>query len=75
MPTMVEDFRGASAIQKAISGGERRCLFLTDNSPIHLKKSENSLNASKMNVGIGGRQPLMEDGYYFDRSGQKVGHL
>ena len=62
----------ASRIVRENSGGEHRALFLVDNSPIHLKKGDDALNLSKMNVGIGGRQPLMEDGYFYNATGEKV---
>ena len=44
-----------------------------DHSPIHSKKGDDSLNAKRMNVRPGGKQPLMEDGWY-EKNGVKV-HL
>ena len=35
--------------------------FLFDNAPSHRKVSDDSLNADKMNVGLGGKQPIMRD--------------
>ena len=36
-------------------------IFLFDNAPSHKKVAEDSLNVDKMNVGSGGRQPVMRD--------------
>ena len=44
---------------------------MTDQSPIHGAKSPTALNLSKMNVLPGGKQPLMDDGFYF-KDGVKV---
>ena len=40
---------------------EAQGLFLFDNAPSHRKVSDDSLNADKMNVGPGGKQPIMCD--------------
>ena len=40
---------------------EAQGLFLFDNAPSHRKVSDDSLNADKMNVGPGGKQPIMRD--------------
>ena len=36
-------------------------LFLFDNAPSHQKVADDALNADKMNVGPGGKQPVMRD--------------
>ena len=36
-------------------------LFLFDNAPSHRKVAEDALNADKMNIGPGGKQPIMRD--------------
>ena len=36
-------------------------IFLFDNAPSHRKMADDSLNADKMNVGPGGKQPRMRD--------------
>ena len=38
---------------------ENTVLFLFDNAPTHKKMPEDALNASAMNVGSGGKQPIM----------------
>ena len=53
------------------SGGERAVLFMTDQSPIHGARSPTALNLSRMNVLPGGKQPLMDDGYFY-KDGVKV---
>ena len=40
---------------------EAQGLFLFDNAPSHRKVPDDSLNADKMNVGPGGKQPIMRD--------------
>ena len=45
---------------------------MVDNSPIHNKRGEDSLNITRMNVGVGGKQALMEDGFFHDANGTKV---
>ena len=44
----------------------------TDWSPIHGSYGSDALNAAKMNVGIGGKQPIMKDGYFTNAEGIKV---
>ena len=53
-------------VEKTINIFERvypecRGLFLFDNAPSHRKVVDNALNADKMNVGPGGKQPKMRD--------------
>ena len=53
-------------VEKAVNIFERvhleaQGLFLFDNAPSHRKVSDDSLNAAKMNVGPGGKQPVMRD--------------
>ncbi len=36
-------------------------LFVFDNAPSHTKRPENALNADRMNVRDGGKQPFMQD--------------
>ena len=53
-------------VEKAINIFERKypnhtALFLFDNAPSHCKCSDDSLNAKKMNVNPGGKQPVMRD--------------
>ena len=36
-------------------------VFLFDNAPSHSKMADDTLNADKMNVGSGGKQPVMRD--------------
>ena len=38
-----------------------RGIFLFDNAPSHRKAAEDALNADRMNVGPGGKQPIMRD--------------
>ena len=40
---------------------EAIALFLFDNAPSHRKMADDALNADKMNVGPGGKQPKMRD--------------
>jgi hypothetical protein len=70
----LEDIKNASTIVRENSGGERKAVFITDNSPIHNKKGDDSLNAKRMNVNSGGKQPFMEDGYHF-QDGMKVSKI
>jgi hypothetical protein len=60
----LEDVDKACDIVDLNSGGERKPIFLMDNSPIHCKKGDDVLNAKRMNVGTGGKQPMMEDGWF-----------
>ena len=55
----LKDFEKCHEIVKIKTG--LNCAFITDNSPIHLYMSEDSLNASKMNKTSGGKQPKMRD--------------
>ena len=53
-------------VEKAVNIFERvhpeaQGLFLFDNAPSHRKVSDDSLNDDKMNVGPGGKQPIMRD--------------
>lgn len=36
-------------------------IFIFDNAPSHMKKPEDALNAERMNVKDGGKQPFMQD--------------
>ena len=36
-------------------------IFIFDNAPSHMKKPEDALNAERMNVKDGGKQPFMKD--------------
>ena len=47
-------------------------VIVTDWSPIHGSFGSDALNAAKMNVGIGGKQPIMKDGYYSNSEGDIV---
>ena len=38
-----------------------RGLFLFDNAPSHKKVADDQLDAEKMNVGVGGKQPILRD--------------
>jgi hypothetical protein len=68
------DFKKAHDIVQKNSGGRLNCLIITDWSPIHRNKGEDALNVLRMNVGIGGKQPLMREGHY-TKDGEKVGKL
>ena len=57
-----KDFEKCHEIVKMKTG--LNCAFITDNSPIHGFMAEDSLNASKMNKGSGGKQPKMRDTEY-----------
>ena len=53
-------------VSKAIDIFERKYphaqgVFIFDNAPSHKKCSEDSLNVNRMNVGPGGKQPVMKD--------------
>ena len=60
-----EDFKKAADIIKTNSNGKLAPIFLVDHSPIHKAKPEDSLNADYMNMGVGGKQRKMRNGYYF----------
>ena len=47
-------------------------LFIFDNAPIHKKYPDDALNADRMNVRSGGKQPIMKDS--FQRGSAKDGH-
>ena len=49
----------------------KQALFIFDNAPSHRKCSDESLNVKKMNVGPGGKQPVMKD-TVFDGKVQKL---
>lgn len=36
-------------------------LFIFDNAPSHMKRPEDALNAERMNIKDGGKQPFMRD--------------
>ena len=40
---------------------DSQALFLFDNAPSHCKVSDDALNAERMNVGPGGKQPIFRD--------------
>lgn len=40
---------------------EAQGIFIFDHAPSHMKKSEDALNAERMNVKDGGKQPMMKD--------------
>ena len=53
-------------VEKAVDIFERvhpdaRGIFIFDNAPSHRKMADDALNADKMNVGPGGKQPVMKD--------------
>jgi hypothetical protein len=60
----LKDIAKASDIVSKNSGGEYKAVFMLDNSPIHNKKAEDSLNAKAMNVNEGGKQPKMRNGSF-----------
>lgn len=65
-----------SQVERAIDIFESRhpdaqALFLFDNAPSHKKCAEDALNADKMNVRPGGKQPLLRD-TIFDGQVQKM---
>ena len=66
-----KDFEKAGQIVRKNSNGRLKSLIMTDWSPIHRNKGEDSLNVLRMNVGVGGKQPLMRDGYFI-QNGVKV---
>ena len=66
-----EDFVKAVKICQANYPGKTPVVS-TDRSPIHWSFGEDALNVRKMNVGIGGKQPLMKDGYFMSASGEVV---
>ena len=70
----LQDFVKACKIIEANHDGRYKPVFITDNSPIHLAYAPDALVASKMNVGIGGKQPLMRKGYFYKVSanGEKI---
>lgn len=43
-----------------------------DSSTNHRAYAPNALVACHMNVGSGGKQPIMRDGWYIDKAGQRV---
>ena len=59
---MIKDFEKCHHIVMMKTG--LNSAFITDNSPIHNFMSEDSLDASKMNKGSGGKQPKMRDTEY-----------
>ena len=65
------DVTTACDIFDANHGGEFQMMMMLDNSPIHNVMAEDELNARRMNVRPGGKQPLMRDGYFY-RDGIKV---
>ena len=38
-----------------------RGLFLFDNAPSHKKVADDQLDVDRMNVGVGGKQPILRD--------------
>ena len=40
---------------------EAKGIFIFDNAPSHRKMADDALNANRMNVGPGGKQPVMKD--------------
>ena len=66
-----EDFLKAVQIVKA-NYPDKIPVITTDWSPIHGSYGDDALNVNKMNVGIGGKQPLMKDGYYTNPAGEVV---
>ena len=40
--------------------------FVFDHSTNHDKFAPDALNAKKMNRGVGGKQPMMRDGWFID---------
>ena len=68
-----EDFKKAADIIKTNSNGKFAPVFLVDHSPIHKARPEDSLNVDHMNLGVGGKQPKMRNGYYFmDLGGDSI---
>ena len=65
------DTEKACDIMDANYNGEYKLAILMDHSPIHEAMAEDELNAKKMNVRPGGKQPIMKDGYFM-RDGEKV---
>ena len=61
----------AADIIKANHNGKYTPLFVLDHSPIHSAMADDALNARKMNVNPGGRQPLMRPGWY-EKDGVRV---
>ena len=51
---------------------EAQALFLFDNAPSHKKIADNVPNADKMNVGPGGKQPVMRDTVWGEGNVQKL---
>lgn len=49
-----------------------RLLYQLDNALIHKRKPTDGLVAADMNVGWGGKQPVMRDGWFLDESGRRV---
>lgn len=55
-----------SQVQKTITIFEKKYplaqgLFIFDNAPSHMKRPDDALNADRMNVKDGGKQPFMKD--------------
>ena len=65
------DVKKLFRIHRANNGDEYDLVILLDHSPIHSFMAEDELNAKKMNVRPGGKQPIMKDGYFF-QNGEKV---
>ncbi|KAF4738156.1 hypothetical protein FOZ62_009129, partial [Perkinsus olseni] len=59
------DFAECSEAVGTLGKGDLKCIFLTDNSPIHCKMAEDALNIKAMNVKPGGQQPRMRPGWYW----------
>ena len=68
----LKDLAKADAIIKANHGGEFQMAVFEDHSPIHECMAEDELNAKKMNVRPGGKQPIMKPGWYRNLQGEKV---
>lgn len=58
------------ACEKRFPGS--RLLFQLDNAGIHKRKPPDALVAADMNVGSGGKQPVMRSGWYTGERGQRV---
>ena len=53
---------------------DARGLFLFDNAPSHRKMADEALNADKINVGPGGKQPKMRDTVWGGQTQKMVDH-
>ncbi len=65
------DFPDCSAAVQAMTGACYKCVFMTDNSPIHCKMAADALKPRAMNVKPGGLQPHVGNGWCW-KNGERI---